>query len=194
MNKEDIKVLRFKDDLVKLLNKYDYDITGTSLDNGDICIENGKGENYIMQDTKDIMKEVFVEDKQYDYEYKNVMEEYILESFKNSKPRDMCIGNFIGVGTGIVTSDKYKAEKILDDIAEKETNNVVRYIKSKNELKLILNNKASYTDYTWINPEVKARGYRLQNAWIDKNIGLELFDEVIKPTCNYCGKDNIKVI
>jgi len=191
MNSEDIKVLQFKDDLMKLLKKYDYDISGTNLDNGDIYIETNSSGTYILKDTKDIIKEVFVEDKEYDYEYKNVMEECILESFKNSESRNMCLGNFSIVSTGIITNDRNKAENILNEIFEKNKENVVRYTQGEDTLRLILNNN---DNYTWIKPMNNARGYRLQNAWIDKNIGLELFQEIIMPICCYCGKDNIKVI
>lgn len=191
MNSEDVKVLHFKDDLMKLLKKYDYDITGTNLDNGDIYIETKSNGCYILKDTKDIVKEVFVEDKEYDYEYKNIMEEFILKSFKHSESREMCFGNFSRVSTGIVTNDRNKAENILDKLAENNEGNIIRYIQGKEDLRLILEDK---TNYVWINPMNKARGYRLQNAWIDKNIGLEVFEELIVPMCCYCGKDNIKVI
>lgn len=190
MKSEDIKVLHFKDDLMKLLKKYNYDITGTNLDNGDIYIDTG-GASYILKDTKDIIKEVFVEDKEYDYKYKNIMKEYILESFKNSESREMCCGNFCRVNTGIVTNDRNKAKTILDELAYVNEGNIFRYIQGREDLRLILNDK---TNYVWINPVNRARGYRLQNAWIDKNVGLEVFNELIIPMCCYCGKDNIKVI
>lgn len=190
MNSEDIKVLQFKDDLMKLLKKYKYDITGTNLDNGDIYIDTG-GASYILKDTKDIIKEVFVENEQYDYEYKNVMKEYILESFKNSESREMCFGNFSRVSTGIVTDDRNKAKSILDELAFVNEGNIIRYIQGQEDLRLILNDK---TNYVWIKPMNNARGYRLQNAWIDKNIGLEFYNEIITPMCCYCGKENIRVI
>jgi hypothetical protein len=190
MKSEDIKVLQFKDDLMKLLKKYKYDITGTNLDNGDIYIDTG-GVSYILKDTKDIIKEVFIKDKEYDYEYKNIMKEYILESFKNSKSREMCFGNFSRVSTGIVTDDRNKAKMILDELAYVNEGNVFGYIQGKEELRLILNDK---TNYVWIKPTNYARGYRLQNAWIDKNIGLEYFQEILMPICCYCGSENIKVI
>lgn len=191
MNNEDIKILQFKDDLMKLLKRYDYDITGTNLDNGDIYIETKSNGYYILRDTKDIIKEVFVENKKHDYEYQNIMEEFILQSFENSKSRNMCFGNFSIVSTGIVTNDRNKSKNILDKIAEKNEGSILRYIQGREDLRLILNDK---TNYVWINPINKARGYRLQNAWIDKNVGLEVFEELIIPMCCYCGRDNIKVI
>jgi hypothetical protein len=119
------------------------------------------------------------------------MKEYILESFKNNESRDMCFGNFSRVNTGIVTNDRNKAVEILNKLAKINEGNIIQYIEGKDNLRLILNNK---TNYVWVKPYNNARGYRLQNAWIDKDIGLELFNEVIMPMCCYCGKENIKVI
>lgn len=93
MKSEDIKVLHFKDDLMKLLKKYNYDITGTNLDNGDIYI-NTDGASYILKDTKDIIKEVFVEDKEYDYEYKNVAELLVSKTNFQGMTKDEVIGLF----------------------------------------------------------------------------------------------------
>ncbi|MBY6838688.1 hypothetical protein [Clostridium botulinum] len=188
INNEDIKVLRFKDELMSLLHKYKYDIVGSNLDNGDITIETESSKNYILKDNKDIIKEVFVENKEHCYEYKNVMEEYILTYFKGDEQKKFCFGNFGRYHTGIITKDVEKAKNIINTIVEKVSQERIK-IHRKDYLKF-----HNGDEYIWIKPCDNARGYRFNNAYIDKNIGFKVFHEIIYPICLYCGEDNINII
>lgn len=116
----------------------------------------------------------------------NLTREQILNSFNDKR-----VDNFPRYNIGIITSDRDKVEKIIADIFENNKGVVDRYINSKNEIRLRLKNG---DNYIWIKPIPNARGHRLKSAYIDKNIDLDIFEDIIIPICAYCSKDDIKVI
>lgn len=191
IKEEDIKVLQFKDELIELLQKYRYNISGDNLDNGDINIESHDGERYILNDEKTIIKEEFNESGY--FEYKSPMEEIILNSFKNKEQSEFCFANFAGYYIGIITNDRCKAESTMNNIIKEiDKEDISLYINNESNIKLILKDGKKYI---WIKPLDNARGYRFKNAYIDKGIGLKVFYDVILPICvGYCGKDTVKVI
>lgn len=55
MNDNDLKALNFRKELKGLLNKYNYDISGTALDDGSINIEDKlNSNNYVMNDSYEV--------------------------------------------------------------------------------------------------------------------------------------------
>lgn len=192
MNDNDLKVLKFRKELKDLLNKYNYDISGTVFDDGSINIEDkSSGNIFVISDeysNYNVSKEVLVENKNYDYEYKSIMEEYILSSFTNDK---LSFDNS-KMRIGIVTANEEKADKLFEDIFNKNKENVKRYIDSKNQKEILLND--NITCYIWVKPCESSKGYKLKSAYIDKDIDVEIFENVIIPICAYCKKDDIKII
>lgn len=185
MNKEDKKVLQFRSDLIKLLNQYNYNISGTNLDNGYMNIEdNFNGTNYII---KDEYSSYCVLKENNERNYENLNEQYILSCFSNNK---ITIDNS-RMSIGIITSDKEKADDIFEDIITSNKGHIKHYANGLTNREIILDNG---TRYVWIKPLDSARGFRLKGAYIDRNIDIELFDNVIRPMFVYCRKDDIKII
>lgn len=186
MKNEDIKVLSFRKELKDLLNKYNYDISGTVFDDGSMNIEDkSSGSSYVIEDeynNYEILK------SNTEGKYDNLMEQYILNcftndelNFDNSKAR-----------IGIITSNEEKADKIFEEIFNSNKGNIKRYIDSKNQKEILFED--NITHYVWVRPSNSARGCRFKGAYIDKDINIEIFENVIIPICAFCKKDNIKVI
>lgn len=186
MNDSDLKVLNFRKELKDLLRKYNYDISGTVFDDGSMNIEDKSTDSYYI-----------IQDEYNDYEirksndegkYESLMEDYILSSFTND---ELSFDNS-KMRIGVITKSEEKADKIFKEIFNSNKENVKRYIDSKNQKEILFND--NITCYVWVKPYESARGYKLKSAYIDKNIDIEIFENVIIPICAYCKKDDIKVI
>lgn len=105
-------------------------------------------------------------------------EEFILNHFAKTK-------------VGIFTSDEYKAEVILSEIYDRNRNDVKGF-KNGREYKQLMLNDGTY--YVWIRPTDSARGHKCRKAYIDKNIDIQTFEEIIVPICIFCSRNDIKVI
>lgn len=192
MNDNDLKVLKFRKELKGLLNKYNYNISGTVLDDGSMNIEDkSSGNMYYMKDeysNYNVSKEVFMENENYDYTYVDIMEDYILSSFIN---RELNFDNS-KMRIGIITSNQEKADGLFEEIFNRNKESVKRYIDSKSQKEILLND--DITCYVWVKPYESSKGYKLKSAYIDKDIEIEIFENVIIPICAYCKKDDIKII
>lgn len=186
---EDIKVLQFKDDLFKLLKKYKYSIEGSHLDNGDIIIET-QSQDYILNNEGRITRSDF--DSISDIIKVDVMKDYITESFKGDSQSDFCFGNFGCYDTGIITNDRSKADCVIKEIVDKlDAENIRSYIMRRDFIYLAIVNSGNYI---WVRPEEYIKGYRFKNVYIDCSVDLDIFENVIRPICCYCGEDNVHVI
>ena len=180
MNRNDLMALNFREDLIKLLKKYDCEISGSYMDDGYMSLEFNSGfGNYFIQDKID----------NYNIQndnYENVIDNYILNYFSEHSGL-----NNVKVHTGIFTNDANKAEGKIQDIYNKlGEDNTKRFINSKNQKELQLLDDSRYI---WIKPIDSARGYKCTNAFIDRGLTLEELQHVVFPICRYCGKDTVKV-
>ena len=82
---EYLKVLNFRDELINLLNKYNFDLYADNKDNGDMIIDTGR--QYIMSDS---LRNYSISDV---INNKNLIEEYIKETFIGSQQHEFCNGN-----------------------------------------------------------------------------------------------------
>lgn len=189
INNEDIKVLKFKDELVNLLNKYNYDIEGNNIDNGSIIIDTHDN-FYELTSDKNILKETYNENSGC-HEDKNIMQELIKCHFKGNIEKIFCIGNHGNHKCGIITNDEEKALKILNKIKNDNKDIVESFYSSPINIELKLKNG---DDYLWVNPTMYARGYRFHELYIDKNITYEFFEYVLPIIGQYCAEENIHII
>lgn len=192
MNLYDYKALQFKDELMNLLKKYKYDISGTSFDDGSINIEDkSSGNIYHMKDecsNYNICKEIFVEGKEYDYEYIDIMEEYILSNFKKEK----LSFDTSKMSIGVITASQEKAGKIFEEISNFNKRHIKRYVNTIHHKEILFNDDINRI--VWVKPYQSVRGCKFKGAYIDKDISLETFETLIRPICIFCKRGSIKVI
>lgn len=100
---EYLKVLNFRDELINLLNKYDFGLYADNKDNGDMIIDTGR--QYIMSDSN---RNYSISDV---INNNNLIEEYIKETFIGSQQHEFCNGNHSNYYCGIFTNDSYKDGK-----------------------------------------------------------------------------------
>lgn len=188
----DIKALKFRDELIELLNKYNYELSGDCFDDGDIeiCSLNEGGGQYIIENNGYYSL--------YDYnKNKNIMEIYLLkkiESINNSLNRINTDNNFIRCG--IVTSNERKANNLLNVIID---NNEDKGIKLLNKRIREDYFEAIFSDnsrYVWVKPsENVGRGQRFNKLYIDSRIRYDFLEEIIMPMLiKYDVKNSIVLI
>mgnify|MGYP001220132447 CR=1 FL=1 len=191
MNKNDLKALQFREDLIKLLKKHDCEISGSHKDDGYMSLEfNFDFGDYIMQGNYSNYNIVKVHCDDYREHWKDIMDTYILNCFSDYS-RAMAGLNNVKVHTGIFTNNPYKAKSKLQEIYDKtDKNNIDVFVLSKfqKELRLL-----DGTRYIWIKPIDNSRGYRCANAFIDRELTLEELNNIVFPICVYCSKNTVEV-
>ena len=176
MNKDHVKFLNFRNELLKLLNKYNYDLQGTQFDDGSMYVD-----NFILTGNYDA---VWINDED---KWVYLMDEYILGMFSENTRFPPLNNNTIG----IFSNNPSKADKILSELASNNKDNVKFHRKSKDFQELILNDE---TRYIWIKISNNSRGYKVSQAYIDREITLDELYDIIVPVCFYCTRDKIKII
>lgn len=186
LDNNDLKVLQFRDELLNLLRKYNYNIEGTIF--GGINIKS-KENLYLMTDKYSVQKEIIDEDDTYKYEF--IIDDYIKLHFKGERPEFAGLNN-VKVYAGVFTNSEYKAIIFFDNLIQEqgEAKNLKQFINSKERKEVILNDD---TRYVWIKISDNSRGYRVHRAYIDRDITLEELHNLILPLC-YSGKDDIEII
>ena len=158
------KALKFRDELIKLCNKYKCEMSGNVLDNGDIDLSiydknNDIYEQYIMKNSDDKYN-LYKEDD--DYNINCIMSKVIKQSF-NGESREMAGLNNVKVYCGIFTNDSNKAENKLQQLIKQHQENVKEVRFSKDYKQIILNDDRRYI---WIKANMSSRGYRLFRCFI----------------------------
>ena len=180
---EYLKVLNFRDELINLLNKYDFDFYADNKDNGDMIIDTGR--QYIMSGSN---RNYSISDV---INNNNLIEEYIKETFIGSQQHEFCNGNHSNYYCGIFTNDSCKADEIMNKIYKDNKDNIIRFVKGENDKYILLKDE---TIYKWVRPILNSRGYRFKSAYIDRELTKKVLDEVVFPIlCLYAGENNIKV-
>lgn len=181
----DMNVLKFREELIKLCEKYNCELSGESpQDEGDndmcLCI----GDKYY------IMEDSYSNYNILDSDYNFLMDNIIKDTFNNDSG-EMAGLNNIKVYCGILTNDPIKAEIKIKQIANKFTKDEITYfINSKERKELYLNDNKKYT---WIKLNSNSRGYRCGKIIIDRNITLTQLDEIVLPICYACGKNDVEI-
>jgi len=174
MDKNDFNFLKFRTELIELLDEYKYEISGTGDDDGSIQISDSRhGVLYTMSDSCWGYK-IYDED---------FIEEYILHFFeKNVK------NNYFENKIGVFTNDRDKAVKLFTNLYHDKRQEIDYYRNSKEiqEIRLL-----DGTQYLWIKPNDGSRGHKCGKVYIDKNLTLNELDYVI-PIC-YCSRENVIV-
>lgn len=181
-----IEVLKFKDELIKLCEKYNCDISSTQFDDGSINISLGY-KNYIMND--DDTKKIYYFDINEKIQYPI---DEIIKGIFDCDSHNLGGLNNIKVQCGIFTNDSSKAENKLIEIKNKfNDDEIERLILSEQNKELRLKNG---NRYVWIKLIESSKGYRCRKAIIDRGVSLEQLDEIVFPICQYCGRDDIEII
>lgn len=177
MNNFDFNFLKFRTDLIELLKKYKYELSGSMLDDGSMNIfDEHSGKYYILSGYSN----------NYAVKEEDFIEEYILSFFKNNK--DLKFNNLT---IGIFTNDYYKALVFFTNIYHEKRQEIDFYRNSESIQKIKL---LDGTQYIWIKPVDYLRGCRVHKAYIDKNLTLNELCHIVIPICAYCTKDNVKII
>ena len=185
MNKNDFKFLEFRDEFIKLLHKYNYNITGlqeypSSMDVFDAVND----EMYSLSDLSD----GYLATKNNGLDNIDLVKEYIMSSFSDDK-QDLFGSNIKNIG--IFTSDIFKAKCQFQAIYNKNKDNIQSYVTSKNSTRLVLNDG---TQYILCKASENSRGIKCNGAYIDSCLTLEELNYIIFPMLGYCKKENITVI
>ena len=180
MNKQDLNLISFRSELIELLNKYRYEISGTGFDDGSMRIEDTKGKNiYLLRDS-------YSDYEALDDDWNTLSTNYIINMF----PEDH-MTQFNNGKIGVFTNKRDKASIIFEELYSQNKENVERYRQSKDQIDLLLKD-GDY--YTWIKPTDNSRGHRCYKAFIDKNITLDILNTIVVPICVYCTRENITII
>ena len=179
MNKQDLNFISFRSELIELLNKYRYDISGTNLDDGSMNIEDNKGNIYVLRDT-------YSDYEALDNNYNPLPTDYIVNMFQEEHMTQFHNGKI-----GVFTNNRNKASMFFDNLYNQNKEDVERYRQSKDQIDLLLKDG---TYYTWIKPIDSSRGHKCFKAFIDKNITLNMLHYSIVPICAYCTRENITII
>lgn len=182
MDKNQINFLQFRTELIELLDKYKYEISGTNLDDGSMNVENSKGNIYILRDT-------FSNYEALDNDWNTLSTDYILEMFSERQNSILPLKNKVGV----FTNDPSKARSLLEDLYNQNKDNTERYRQSNDSecMDLLLKDG---TYYTWIKPIRMSRGHRCSRAYIDKNLTLTELQLMVLPLCVYCERKDVVII
>ena len=168
------KPLEFREELIKLLKKYNYELSSDEA--GEMYIEDGM--NYYFLDQNNNYS---IQDSDGNY----LIEDYINNIF-NNKESFYQIQNI-----GVFTNSYDKARYIFTAIIEKDKSKIQKIRESHNEL--IIN----YFDgrrMKWIRPVDNSRGNRVGFAYIDKALTLEQLKYIVIPCCVGVTKDNVVII
>jgi len=180
MNKNDLNFISFRSELIELLSKYKYEISGTNLDDGSMNIEDDRnGKIYILRDS-------YSDYEALDNDYNPLPTDYIENMFQEEH-----MNPFYNHKIGIFTNNRNKAFALLKDLYNQNKENVEKYWQSKDNISLILKDG---TYYTWIKPIDSSRGHRCCKAFIDKNLILNMLYTIVAPICVYCTRENVTVI
>ncbi len=177
MNKNDFEFLKFRTDLIELLNKYNYELSGTGFDDGTIDICDGRsGKSYMISDSLNY----------YQVYSENFVEEYIINLFRGNEE-----SGFHNKKIGVFSNDYYKILNFFADLQCEKRREIDFYKSSKEtqEIKLL-----DGTRYIWIKPIANSRGHRVGKAYIDKNLTLNELHYIVEPICVCCKYDDVEVI
>ena len=192
MNEKNIKVLEFRDELIKLCKKYSCELRSLNRDDGTMNLEIHDRKNnwisqYIMEDEHENYN-LYQEDDDYNEIY--IMDSIINKEF-NKESGEMCGLNNAKISCGILTNDSLKANSKLKELYYKFDKSEIEYFTiSKDRKELRLKNGKRYL---WIKLSDCSRGYRCVKIIIDRNITLEELYEIVLPICYACGRDDVEI-
>ena len=180
MNKEYINFLNFRTELIELLHKYKYEISGTGLDDGSMSISDEKNSNsYILKDS-------YSDYEVTDNDYNILSTDYILEMFPENN-NNYFTSNMIGV----FSNNYYKVSEFFMKLYNENKDNIENFRSNTNEMDLLFKDGINYI---WIKPRDSSRGYRCRNkVYIDRNLTLNELGSIIKPVCCYCERKDINI-
>jgi len=183
MNKEYMNFLNFKTELIELLNKYRYEISGTGLDDGSMDVENKlNGSRYILKDG-------YSDYEATDSDYNLLSTDYILNMFPENNDNEYPY--FIDNRIGVFSNNYYKVSEFFMKLYNENKDNVERFRSNANEMDLLFKDGMNYI---WIKPRDSSRGYRCRNkVYIDRNLTLNELEVIVKPICCYCERKDIKI-
>lgn len=173
------KFLEFRTELINLLNKYHYEISGTGLDDGSINIED------LINNKIFILRDSFSNYEALDNSWDELPINYILNIF----PDEVVIKSE-KINVGILTNDYMKCFKLLDEIARDNKENIKYFKRGKEFQELVF---LDGTKYKWVKPINSSRGYKFSKAYIDKNLTLDELWDIVQPICIHCSKKDIDI-
>ena len=180
MDSIDLRILNFRENLINLLEQYDCEISGTSMDDGsmDICCENN---HYILEDSYNLLKDIS------HGKYENVMKKHIMDVFAYG---DRGTSEDVKGVTCIFSDNIFKVNNKMKEIYSKFKKNIKQFINSPVEKKIILQDG---THYVWVKPSETARGLRCDKAIIDEGITLVQLYGIVLPICDFVTADNVEI-
>lgn len=175
MDLNDIKVLEFRDELINLLRKYNFQLYG----HGDELRLKTDFNDYRVDDYINIYKEREIDNG---YTEDNLLELYI----KGALPKEveeMGGLNNIKIQCAVICSDEHlgglKIEKLAKEIGAEN----IKYL-SRNAIWFNDNDRIVF-----VKPNYQAKGYRFQKCYFNSNgVTKEIVDNVILPISR-CSKD-----
>jgi len=180
MDKKDLNFIGFRSELIELLNKYRYEISGTGFDDGSMRIEDVRKKNVYL------LRDAYSDYEALDDDWNALPTDYIINMFQEKHMTQFHNGKI-----GVFTNNRGKAIVFFEDLYNQNKEDVERYMHSKDQIDLLLKDG---NRYSWIKPIEMSRGHKCCKAFIDKNLTLDVLHTVVVPICAYCTKENITVI
>lgn len=184
MEKEDLKFIKFRSELIHLLEKYRYELSGSGFDDGSMDIVDIKNKKRFV--LKDVTSD-YGALKENDLSLIEVSFDYIIDMFSGDVPK----WSSEIARVGIFTNNYLKAKHLFENIFENNKINIEKYINGENHKEITLKNG---TRYTWIKVNESNRGCRCSQAYVDRNLTLKELQTIVMPICIYCEKENVKII
>lgn len=178
MDKNNLNFLKFRTELIELLDKYKYDISGTGYED-DTSIEISNSRNGLLYSMSDSCNNYHIHNESF-------LEEYILNCFEENVNND-----YFNNKIGVFTKDRNKAEEFFTDLYHEKRQEIDYYRNSREiqEIRLF-----DGTQYLWIKPYDGSRGHKCGKAYIDKNLTLNELNYIVIPICIYCKRNDVKLI
>lgn len=173
INDEELNLLRFRDEYIKLLKKYDVELEANEI--GQIQLYTQNGNSYLLSG---LNNGIYKNDK-------NLMSDFIVNSFGDNRnnivKRDL---------TGIISNNREKVEDLFLEIKNK--NNIIKYYINNMDGYIKLNDGS---EYRWCKGIMDVRGACFKKAIIDCDIyDLDNFiNYVIYNCCRFCRKEDISI-
>ena len=177
------RCVKFREELVELLKRYELEISGSNLDDGsmELTVIGESGSQHLIMRDGYFNYETLIrsEDSGY-FELIDIRDVLINQCFLDNRLE-------VGIkNVGIFTNDRDKAIKLI----EQNKDIFLRINTSKNDISAIT---AWGEQWKWIKVSDSSIGNRLKKAFIDRELKLEILENIVFPMLVNCNKNDIKI-
>lgn len=192
LSDEELKAIDFRNEFQKLLDKYKYELSMSSIADESVAFLWDKEHNREFKlDDSDTNYQIYIDipDVYDNPHYENLTAKYILRLFDKEKTqkndnKTRCI----------FTDNPRKAENIFNNIIKENDDKVIRQTVQNKYLDGAELQLSDGTRYILILSKNNIKGSRCSYAYIDSQLPIEYINYVIIPMCESCSKYDVEII